>query len=203
MKIGITIFISVHAIIHLFGFFKAFGIAEFKAISNPISKTFGLIWLLAFVLFIATIMLLLYAFDYWWATAIIALIVSQFLIFNNWSDAKFGTIANIIILLAAIIAYSTIQFTNKVQEEREQIHENAKHIPQKIVTEASILNLPKTVQKWLINSGVIGKQTIFNVHLVQELQLKMKEDQKEWNTATADQYFTIQPLPLIGRSICR
>lgn len=193
MKIGLAMLIAIHGIIHLFGFLKAFGISEFNAISNPISKTFGLIWLLTFVLFAITIALMLYTIDYWWAIGIVALMISQFLIFNYWSDAKFGTIANVIILLATVIAYSTFQFKNKVSEERKQIYENSKNIDQKIITEESILSLPKTVQKWLITSGVVGKEPISNVYLVQELQLKMKEDQKEWNAAEADQYFTIRP----------
>lgn len=38
MKTGLTILLIIHGIIHLFGFSKAFGIAEFDAISQPVSK---------------------------------------------------------------------------------------------------------------------------------------------------------------------
>lgn len=193
MKIGLAILVAIHGVIHLFGFFKAFGISEFNAISHPISKTSGLIWLLTFLLFAITAVLMLYHFDYWWAVGIVALLVSQVLIFNYWSDAKFGTIANVIILLAAITAYSTLQFENKVREERKQIYESSKNVGQKIITEETISSLPEVVQKWLLNSGVVGKAPIYNVHLVQDLQLKLKEDQEEWNVGEADQYFTVQP----------
>lgn len=193
MKIGLTILTAIHGIIHLFGFLKAFGVVEFNSITHPISRTFGLIWLLAFLLFAITIVFILYYFKYWWAIGIVAIIISQFLIFNYWSDAKFGTIANVIIIGATIIAFSTFRFNNKVREEREHILENSKHIDQKIVTQEAILRLPLVVQKWLACSGVIGKKTILNVRLTQDLQLKMKEDQKVWNFAKADQYFTTQP----------
>lgn len=193
MKLGLTILIAIHGIIHLFGFLKAFELSEFNAIAHPVSKTFGLIWLLAFVLFAITLVSMLYTFNYWWAVGTVALVISQILIFNYWSDAKFGTIANVVILFATIIGYSTFQFKNKISEERTQMFENAKNTDQKIIAKESISGLPKSVQKWLINSGVIGKEAVFNVHLVQDLQLKMKEDQKEWNLAEADQYFTTQP----------
>ena len=50
MRIALIILIGIHGIIHLFGFLKAFGISEFNAITQPISKTFGLVWLLTFIL---------------------------------------------------------------------------------------------------------------------------------------------------------
>ncbi len=193
MKVSLAILIAIHGIIHLIGFFKAFGILEFNAITHSISKTFGLVWLLTFVLFAMTIGSMLCYFEYWWAIGVIAIILSQFLIFNNWSDTKFGTTANIMILGATIIAYSTFQFKNKVREEREQIFENSENIDRTIVTKEAILKLPQTVQKWLIYSGVVGKEPISSVHLTQDLQLNMKEDQKVWHVAEADQYFTIQP----------
>lgn len=193
MKIGLAILLTIHGVIHLLGFFKAFGIGNIQAISCPISKTLGFIWLLTFVLFALTTLLMLFAFDYWWAIALVAIVISQMLIFNTWSDAKFGTIANIILLLATVIAYSTFQVENKIKEERKQILKHATTIDPKTITEGSILTLPKMVQKWLINSGVIGKTPISSVYLMQDLQLKMKEDQEDWNRAKADQYFTIQP----------
>src|SRR5690606_8225496 len=50
-----------------------------------------------------------------------------------------------------------------------------------------------TVQKWLTNSGILGQRLIANVHLKQELQLKMKPEQTRWSSGTAEQYFTIEP----------
>ncbi|MCG8573594.1 MAG: hypothetical protein MI810_01815 [Flavobacteriales bacterium] len=193
MRLALIILISIHGIIHLFGFFKAFEIAEFNTINQPISRALGLIWLLTFVLFAMAIASMLVHFKYWWIIGLAAVLTSQWLIFNFWFDAKFGTIANVIILGATIIAYSTFQFNHKVSQERKRLLENSKNLTQQIVTESAISNLPVIVQKWLKHSGIVGKESISNVRLVQDLQLKMKEDQKAWNTAKADQYFSIQP----------
>lgn len=193
MRIVLIILIGIHGIIHLFGFLKAFGISEFTAISQPISKTFGLVWLLTFFLFAFAVVLLIFHFNYWWIIGFLAVMVSQVLIFNYWSDAKFGTIANLIILVSLIIAYSNFSFTNKIAEERKKLFENSQSVSDRVIDKESISELPFVVQKWLINSGTIGESPISNVHLVQELKLKMKPDQSEWNYGTAEQYFTVQP----------
>src|SRR5690554_5899595 len=174
-------------------FLKSFGISEFNAISHPITKSFGIVWLLTFALFAITAVLLIAQSNYWWIIGIVGVILSQFLIINYWSDAKFGTIANVIILLATIIGYSSFNFKEKIKGERITQFENSQLKNQNIVTEKSLLDLPAIVQKWLSNSGIIGKKLISNVYLTQELQLKLKPEQKTWNNGTAEQYFTIQP----------
>ncbi|MCA0133941.1 DUF6920 family protein [Winogradskyella alexanderae] len=193
MRIALFILIGIHGIIHLFGFLKAFSISEFNTISQPISKTYGILWLVTFILFAITIVLNLIHSDYWWLSGFLAVIASQVLIFNYWSDAKFGTIANLIILVAVIIAYSNFNFKNKIVEERKKLFENSKAVSEKVITKETISELPSIVQKWLTNSGVIGTQTVSNVYLTQELQLKLKPDQENWNEGKAEQYFTIQP----------
>jgi hypothetical protein len=193
MRIALLILIGIHGVIHVFGFFKAFGIAEFNAIAHPISKTNGLFWLLACLLFAITVILILFQNDYWWLSGVVAVVVSQLLIFNFWSDAKFGTLANVIILVATIIGYSSFSFVHKIKEERTVLFKNAPSTEQKTVTEEALMDLPPVVQKWLAHSGVIGKETIGSVFLTQELQLKMKPEQEDWNHGTATQYFTITP----------
>jgi hypothetical protein len=193
MRIALIILIGIHGIIHLFGFLKAFGISEFNAISQPISKAYGILWLLTFILFAITIVLNLIHSNYWWLSGFLAVIASQVLIFNYWSDSKFGTIANLIILVAVIIAYSNFNFKNKIIEERKKLFERSQAVSEKAITKETISELPLILQKWLINNGTIGKKSISNVHLVQELQLKMKPEQTNWNNGIAEQYFTIQP----------
>ncbi|MBL1214258.1 MAG: hypothetical protein HND52_12940 [Ignavibacteriae bacterium] len=194
MRLALIILIGIHGIIHLFGFLKAFEISEFNAISQPISKTYGIFWLLTFLLFVITIIFYSVHYDYWWLSGLLAIVVSQVLIFNYWSDAKFGTIANLIILFATIIGYSNFNFELKIKEEREDLFEGSQFKKdQEIISRKSLNDLPPLVQKWLTNSGVVGKQTISNVYLTQELQLKLKPDQENWNSGKAEQYFTIQP----------
>lgn len=71
--------------------------------------------------------------------------------------------------------------------------ESSSTINNTIVTKQMIFDLPTIVQKWLLNSGAIGKETVHNVYLAQDLQMLMKPEQKEWSNAKAKQYFTSEP----------
>lgn len=193
MRIAFIILITIHGGIHLFGFLKAFGISEFNAISQPISKTSGIFWCLTFTLFAITVISILVHSDYWWISGFLGVIISQLLIMNYWSDAKFGTIANILILFAAIIGYSSFHFQQKIKTERTRLFDGSIAKKHEIVTKEEMVGLPPIVQKWLTNSGIIGKNHISNVYLVQELQLKLKPEQTDWTSGTAEQYFTVQP----------
>lgn len=107
----------VHGLIHLMGFAKAFQLAQIDQLSMSISKPLGLVWLLTGILFIVTFALAFLKQDGWPILAIVAIIVSQVLIIIFWKDAKFGTIANIIILMASIIGFATIQFGNSYKKD--------------------------------------------------------------------------------------
>ena len=148
---------------------------------------------MAFLFFAITVILFFAHSNYWWLSGLLAVIISQVLIINYWSGAKFGTIVNLIILISLIIAYSSFSFKNKIAKERKRLFENSEPVSEKVITKETISELPSVVQKWLISSGTIGKMPISNVHLVQELKLKMKPEQSEWNNGTAEQYFSVQP----------
>ena len=193
MRIALAIIISVHGAIHLFGFLKAFGVAEFNAITQPISKPVGMIWLTAVLLFAATLVLFLLQNMLWWAPGMAAVVVSQLLIIAYWQDAKFGTILNLVILASAIIAYSTYSFKKGVSEEIVQMATLSGNTDKTIVSKEMITNLPPTVQNWLVQSGAVGKERVQNVYLEQEAEMQLKPEQKNWTPAKARQYFTVQP----------
>lgn len=193
MRIALYILLTIHGLIHLFGFFKAFGIAEFTAINQPISKPMGLLWLLAFLLFAFTIALLSLHQDFWWLCGFVAVLVSQFLIIGYWSDAKFGTIANAMVLLAAIIGYADFGFQSKIEKERSELLSSANTDDEERISKADLTNLPPIVQKWLSACGAIGKAKVNTVYLKQDLLLKLKPDQDEWSRGSADQFFSVSP----------
>jgi hypothetical protein len=93
----------IHGIIHLMGYSKSFHYSELKNITKPISKPIGVIWISSCLLFIATAVFFLIDKNFWWIIGLTAVTLSQIVIFLSWKDAKFGTIANLIIL--AFIAW--------------------------------------------------------------------------------------------------
>jgi hypothetical protein len=105
LKIVFSLLIAIHGLIHLMGFAKSFKFAEMSQLTQPISKPHGLLWLTATLLFVATLPIFLLRKDWWWIIAVVAILISQYLIIIAWQDAKFGTVANVIILILCIIGY--------------------------------------------------------------------------------------------------
>src|SRR3954464_15223107 len=104
--------VLIHGLIHFMGFAKAFGYGNITALTKEISKPAGVLWFITALLFVIAAVLIFMKKDVWWMPGLIAAITSQILIFMVWQDAKFGTIANVIILVAAILSFGRWQFEN-------------------------------------------------------------------------------------------
>jgi len=92
----------IHGLIHLMGFIRAFGYGVANQISGEISRFNGMFWLAATLLFMLASILFLLKNESWLWVAILACIISQILIITLWKYAKFGTIANVIIVFAVL-----------------------------------------------------------------------------------------------------
>ena len=175
-----------HALIHLLGFLKAFQLAEINQLTQSISKPLGVLWLLALILFLASAIQLISNHNLWWITALAAVILSQVLIILFWQDAKFGTIANIIILLSVIAGYGFWSFENIFNNDVTVRLETSSKIEKNPLIEKDIEHLPLPVQKYLRYAGVINKEKVNNVRIV--FDVEMREKGKDWFKATSVQY---------------
>ncbi len=102
-------------------------------------------------------------------------------------------ILGLFILLSAIVRYFSFRFKNRLKQEQVELFNKSENSSKKKVNADDISTLPSIIQKWLTNSGIVGNPMISNVHLTQELDLKLKPEQADWNKGVAEQYFTIQP----------
>jgi hypothetical protein len=175
----------LHGLIHLMGFARAFGYATLPALTRPISRPQGAWWFVVAVLFIAAALILLIKKDMWWITALVALLVSQVLIVSSWQDAKWGTIANGIILLAIIAVNGSRHFENRYKKDVAACMQHTFFAPQ-LLTAADISVLPLLVQRYVRNSGAINKPRLHNMKIVFEGQ--MREKGKGWFSFTTEQY---------------
>ena len=186
MKWIFFLIITLHGLIHVLGFLKAFQLAEINQLTQSISKPLGVLWLLALILFLASAIQLISNHNLWWITALIALILSQVLIILVWQDAKFGTIANIIILLAVVAGYGSWSFENLFNNDVSGNIKSSSMIEKTLLTENDIEHLPPPVQKYLKYAGVINKEKVNNVKIV--FDVEMREKGKDWFKATSVQY---------------
>jgi len=199
MRILLTVSIFLHGLSHLIGFSYAFELTNFKFFTQPVSRTVGIVWLLSCLLFILAGIQYIFKNQFWWITGFAALVVSQMVILFFWQDARFGTIANLVIFVACILAYASFNFIKKTGSEVSQIFSGEDAYKSEIISDNDIKELPIPVQNWLKNSGIIDHENVRNVFLKQDVLMQMKPGQKSWYKAGAEQYFTPNPLLLFGR----
>lgn len=103
----------------------------------------GAIWLIAAVVTVAAGVLLLARVRWWWAVGAVAFAVSQAVIFTSWTDAKAGTIANVILLVSVVYGWAS-QGPNgaRAKYRRRAGDVLAAHRPGVLVTDADLANLP-------------------------------------------------------------
>lgn len=192
MARAIFVFILLaHALIHLMGFVKSFKLADIQQLTQPISKSMGVGWLLSAVLLAVAVALLILKKDTWWMVAIPAVILSQILIFTVWQDAKFGTIANVITVIGIIIGYGVWDF-NVMAKQQLHTFLPTSSFTKEIITKEHLHHLPNVVQRWLERAHVIGKERIHTVHLHQKGKMRTAPN-GGWMSVDAEQYFTTNP----------
>ncbi len=152
MRIAFSALIAIHALIHLMGVAKAFGLAPLEQLKQPISPQLGVVWLAAAVLLLAAVALLLVAPRWFWLVGLAGLVASQIVIF--------GTIVNVVLLAAVVYgAFAWGPFGLRAEYERPVgagLAETARHSPPPRITEADLAALPSQVQRYLRFAGVVG-----------------------------------------------
>ena len=110
MKWFLAVVIFIHGLIHLLGAVNELGLAKVEGFTNKtlflipynIQPIFGVFWFIAVVAFLMTAFGLVTDRQWWRAVAIGAAIFSQILIMIWWPDAKWGTIANALIIIGGL-----------------------------------------------------------------------------------------------------
>ncbi|NER16594.1 DUF6544 family protein [Spongiivirga citrea] len=189
MKYVFSFLVLLHGLIHFMGFAKAFHFAKIEQLTKDISKPTGVLWLITGVLFIVAMLLYLFKNDFWAVLAILATIVSQIIIFFFWKDAKFGTIANFIILVVSIISWATTNFENSYKKD---VVIAMSSIPKEVelITTKDLQHLPVSVKKYLNYVGVVDQPKVYNFKIVFEGE--MREKGKDWFLFTSEQYNFIE-----------
>lgn len=186
MRYLLVALILIHGLIHFMGFSKAFGLADMKQLSIPISKPIGLFWLLTALLFLLSATLYLLKSGSWMYTCIIACLLSQVIIVLSWKDAKFGTIANGILLLIALLSLTTRLFELSYKKEANGLVKQRSRLTVPLLTAADIGHLPVPVQRYLIYCGVLNQPKVLNMQVLFEGQ--MREKGKDFFSFRSEQY---------------
>lgn len=160
MRIAFSILIAAHALIHVMGFAKAFELASLAQLRIPVSRPMGVLWLAAAVSILAAVALLFAAPRWFWLVGLAGLAASQIAIVASWGDARFGTIANVVLLLAVVYgAFAWGPFGLRAEYERlvrDGTARMAGGAAPRVVTEADLAAVPPQVRRYLRFAGVVG-----------------------------------------------
>ena len=187
MKIVFALLVFIHGAIHLMGFAKAFGYGNMEQLTMQISKPMGLLWFLAFVLFMLSGTVLLSKAEWWYIPAMLAVVLSTVLVIMVWKEAKFATIANVIILAGIILTYATASYKGRYLSEVGTLLSQDIQSSQQVLTESDIDRLPEAVQKYIRYTGFVGKPVVRNFRVVFEGKIR-KNEQSPWMPLTSEQY---------------
>lgn len=160
LRILFAAILTVHALIHFLGVAKGFEFARLNTLRMPISRAMAIVWLGAGVMLLAAVVALFVKPQWFWAIGALGLVLSQIVIISSWGDARFGTIANVLLLGAVVHgAFARGPFGLRTEYERlvrAGISSTAAKPPSHVVTEADLSPLPPAVQRYLRFTGVVG-----------------------------------------------
>ena len=186
LKYIFAFILFLHGLIHFMGFAKAYNYGNITQLTKDISKPSGLLWFLAATLMLLATFLFLFKKEGWPYIAIIAVIISQILIISTWQDAKFGTTANVMIMLVAIVGIASRNFEKTyIKDVKTHLLETGT-IQNSLLTEGDIKHLPLPVQHYIRYSNVLNKPKVKNVRVV--FDGEMREKGKDWFKFQSVQY---------------
>jgi len=165
----VGVIVIIHGLIHLMGTVKGFGWAEVSQLTEPIGTALGVAWFVATLLVVVAGVLLLAKVRWWWGVAAVAAVVSQTVILTAWSDAKAGTIPNV--LLALVAAYgirsqgpTSFRARFRHLERQTTAVASAAGAVGSLVTEADLAHLPPPVARYVRAVGAVGRPRIIGFH---------------------------------------
>lgn len=185
--------------IHLMGFAKEWNLGPdgrflgktIIHLSENTSKFAGVLWFITCMLLLVATYGYYSRKDWFWIVGIAGIVISQMLIILYWPDAKWGTIANVILLVLIVFAAGRFEFNRMVKKEVDNLVSSSSG-DNTIISKEEIAILPEIIKTWLRKSDVIGRAMPTSVHIKQRGSMRTTP-YGEWMPFDAEQYFTIDP----------
>jgi hypothetical protein len=118
--------------------------------------------------------------------ALAAIVISQTVIITSWPDAKFGTIANLVLFVIVVLNWGNYHFEHGFKKDAAVSLHRTSALPITVVAEADLLPLPQPVQRYLKYVGVLNHPKLKNAHIIFEGQ--MRDKGKAFFSFTSSQY---------------
>jgi hypothetical protein len=126
--------------------------------------------------------------------ALPGVVLSQALITHSWVDAKFGTIANLVIampLALLLLDARPSSFRSRFAHDRDVLLARPRR-PAPTVTEADLAGLPPLMQTYLRRVGAVGRPRVRSVRVRFDAQMRTSAT-SAWMPSRATQYEFFDP----------
>lgn len=179
--------VVAHGLIHVLGAAKGLGWADVTQLAEPIRTAMGAVRLTAALVTVAAGVLLLARVGWWWIVGAAAVVISQAVIMTSWSDAKAGTIANVVLLAGVVYGWASQGPNGAIAAYRRRASEVLEaHRPGDLVTEADLASLPPSVAAYVRRAGAVGEPRVTTLHA--RFHGRIRENPaKPWMTFTGEQ----------------
>ncbi len=162
---AVVALLVLHGAIHLMGAAEGLGWADVEQLTEPVSASAGVLWLLAGALLVGAAALLAAGVRWWWGVGALALLASQAMILTTWSDAWAGTVANLVLLLAVAHGAAKEGPWGLAARHRDRVAAALEHAepPERAgrqITEADLARLPHPVAGYVRGSGAVGRPRV-------------------------------------------
>jgi hypothetical protein len=185
LRVILIFLLALHGSIHLMGFSRSIDPGTFSQLKQSVSFFQGILWLITTILFLIAAVLFLFHKDFWWLIALAAVALSQYLVIIFWNEAKFGTIANFLIMIAVIVGFAQWKFAGTYRDDVQALLQNKSGTD--ILTEEDIRSVPDPVKNYIRYTGYLGKQKIRYFKAEFEGQIRSSE-KSDWMKFKATQY---------------
>jgi hypothetical protein len=172
----------------MLGFVEAFGLGDLPRVAEPLSREVGVAWLGASLSLVAAAILFLRAPRIWWRLGLGAVLFSQTLILSSWSDAKFGTVANLVVLAGVLYGFASQGPLSFRARYRGRLKEHL--APQPVpppVREEDLSPLPEPVRRYLRLAGAVGRPRVQHFQARWRGRIRARPD-APWMPFTAEQF---------------
>ncbi len=106
MRWALAALLGLHGLVHFLGAAKAFEWADLPQLTLPPSRLAGVAWLTAGLLVLGAALTFPWWPRWWWVVGGAAAVVSQWMVLSSWSDARYGTIPNVLLLVLVVYAFA-------------------------------------------------------------------------------------------------
>jgi len=134
MRTAFLVLLTVHALLHLLGVLKSWGLAALPELSGrtivPLPagalRALGAAWLIAALTLLVAALLRGLRLESWWIVAAVGVALSQALIVLQWHDAKAGTWANVLIACAIALTLADHRLRDRVDQRLDLLLSDAR-----------------------------------------------------------------------------